>query len=75
MSNFLQHYWYIGLAFSALYTIGSVWWSLRVESKIKDLTSELRIQRLLQNHMSSDLNDVEFYISNHTTLRMNREVQ
>jgi len=57
-----QNYWILGALFSTIYTIGSVWWSVRIERRVRSLMTESRIHRLSIAYVERDVSEVQRYL-------------
>lgn len=62
MKDLVSHYWYLGLAFSAVYTFGSALWTLRVERKLRKLSQESRVTDLALEYVERDVHEIQRYL-------------
>ncbi len=62
MSTWLLAHWYLSLAISAIYTIASVWWSVRIERKVRELRRVQRVHDYSIRYTAEDQNRFETYV-------------
>jgi hypothetical protein len=67
--NFVQQYWYLGIAFSVVYTALSVAWSVRVERRISTLKQQLRVLELSLEYVERDIAQLQSYLEKTPTGR------
>jgi hypothetical protein len=69
-------YWWV--PFSALYTIGSILWTIRAERLLRRLRTEQRIQMYTYNDLRQDVDDIEGFLESegsHTLRRIPIELR
>jgi hypothetical protein len=69
MKDLVTHYWYVGALFSALYTIGSAWWTVQAERRFRALKREQRILMWGIADKHERLEQIESFLENGNTLR------
>jgi len=74
VKDLLMNYWWIGASFSALYTAGSVWWTITAERRFRKLQLENRVLDLALESVRNDVLSMQAFLENGNTLRSIRLV-
>ena len=69
MKELFLQFWWVGAVFSALYTAGSVYWTVGAERRFRWLKQELLIQKLAYARLHNTVENVQGYLEKDETLR------